>query len=347
MAELTEEQTMLQDMLARFLTAAPDDPWKELAELGVIGALFPEQHGGFGGGGSDIAIVFEQIGRAANTAPLIDCALLPGLLLAAADHNIDALVSAEVRYAVAHAEPDARYDLQKVEARIDNGFISGEKTVVVGAAQANQIIVSARNDNDIGLYTISANAPEIRFNHYELAQGGHAADLLLSSVPAQPLLSNAVPAIETAWAAALVAQSADTLGAMDYVSELTRDYLKTREQFGRPLSSFQALAHRITDIMIAMEQARSAVTLAASHLDSSTAERDKYAAACKNLMGRSGRLVAEECVQLHGGIGMTDEYTLGQYVKRIIMADHRFGDTDFHMERYIALSNLSTYPPRP
>jgi len=293
---------MLKEMLARFFSDTPDNIWQKLAELGVIGALFKESNGGYGGSGTDIAVVFEQIGRTANTVPLIDCALIPGYLLAAADRELTPLIAGEQRYAIAHSELNARYDLQSVETIFADGSITGEKTLVVGAQQADHLIVSARENEN-------------------------------------RLLADALPALEAAWAAAVLAQSADTLGAMDCTAEMTQEYLKTREQFGRPLSTFQALAHRVTDMMLSLEQARSAVSLAATHLEHPPAIRNLHSSACKNLMGRMGRQVAEDSVQLHGGIGMTEEYALGDYIKRIIMADHRFGDTDHHMERYIELSS--------
>ncbi len=344
---MTEEQTMLSDMLSRLLSQPTEDPWRRFADQGVIGALFTEKHGGYAGSGSDLAVVFEQIGRAADTTPLIDCALLPGYLMAEAGYDLAPLINGEQHYAVAHTEAHAHYDLHGVETIFSNGTLNGEKSVVIGADSAQQILITARDGDNIAIYLVNADSPGIRYNHYELTHGGHGADLLLSQVPATPLAGNAIAALEKAWAAALVAQCADTLGAMEIASQMTRDYLMTREQFGRPLSSFQALAHRITDIMLAIEQARSAVLLAAAHLNNTPKERDKHGAACKNLMGRMGRLVAEECIQLHGGIGMTDEYALGNYGKRIIMADHRFGDTDYHLERFIAFTSESSSAMQP
>lgn len=341
MMPLTEEQTMLSDMLARFFTDNPSPSWASLAELGVIGALFSPSDGGYGGSGVDLSLVFEQLGRAAGTVPLIDCALIPGLLLAASQQSLTALISGEVRYAVAHTELAARYDTDVVATTITDGAINGEKTLVFGANDADQLLVSANNNGQAGLYLVAADAPGIRFNNYQLAQGGQASDLLLSSVPAKPLLADALAAIEHAWAAALLAQSADTLGAIEVVTQLTKDYLVTRQQFGRPLSDLQALSHRFADMLIAREQCRSAVMLAATHLDSVAQDRDLHGSACKNLIGRMGRTIAEDSVQLHGGIGMTAEYSLGAYVKRIVMADHRFGDTDYHIERFIALSQHS------
>lgn len=342
MFDLTEEQTMLKDMLVRFLAEAEGDAWFELAELGVIGALFPEAQGGFGGSGADLAVVFEEIGRACSPVPLIECALLPGLLLGAAGQDLSGVIAGTDKLALAHAEVAARYDLDWVETEVSDGRITGDKAVVTGAPTAARFLVTARHSGapgdreGIGLYLVDADAPGLSLNAYQTIDGAQAADLTLSDAPATLVLEEALPALERAYAAATLAQCADTLGAMEQAAHMTREYLTTRQQFGRAIGTFQSLAHRLADMMLAVEQARSAVLLAAASLNGP--EQDIDIAACKNLLGRMGRLVAEDAIQLHGGIGMTDEYALGRLAKRIIMADHRFGDTDHHLERFIALS---------
>ncbi|MEM7257065.1 MAG: acyl-CoA dehydrogenase family protein [Pseudomonadota bacterium] len=343
MMPMTEEQTMLSDMLARYFTDANGSyQWAELAELGVLGALFAESHGGYGGSAVDLGVVFEQTGRAACQLPLIDSALLPGLLLAAANQPLSALISGESRYAVAHTELASRYDTDVISTSVTNGTITGEKTLVFSAGDAQHLLISAVHEQQVGLYRVAADAPGIRLNTYEVVQGGYASDLLLSSVPAELLMNNALDAIQHAWAAALVAQAADTVGALEKVVSMTKEYLVTRQQFGRALRDFQVLSHRFTDMLIALEQVRSALSLAIAHLDDEPASRDLHGSACKNLIGRMGRAIAEDSVQMNGGIGMTAEYQLGHYLKRIIMADHRFGDTDYHMERFIELSRHTT-----
>jgi alkylation response protein AidB-like acyl-CoA dehydrogenase len=178
---------------------------------------------------------------------------------------------------------------------------------------------------------------------YALLAGGRAAEIMLDDVrlsAADRLGSagSAFGAIEARMAAATVALCAETLGAMETATNLTRDYLGTRKQFGRPIGTFQALAHRMSDLLIEMEQARSAVINAAGHLEAERKQREINVSATKNLMGRAGRLVAEDSIQMHGGIAMTQEYELAHIAKRIVMADHRFGDTDHHLERFIALT---------
>lgn len=352
--ELTDEQRMLQDTLRRMLASSQGSAWQPLAEQGVFAALFSEQYGGLGGSGFDIAVVFEELGRAATIDPVLDSALLCGRLIAEVASETHSelhanIVSGEVQLAFAHTEPASRYALVHVETTIEQRaqqqVLNGQKSVVVNARCAEYLLVSARDEaaddhNGIALYLVPANSSGISMYHYEMSGGGQAAEVTFENVAvssADCLSADALPAIESAVAAAVVAQCADTLGAMETVMSMTTDYLGTRQQFGRPLATFQALSHRVADMLIELEQARSAVILAAGHLDADPVTRDLYGSAAKNLVGRVGQLIAEESIQLHGGIGMTDEYQLGKYARRIIMADHRFGDVDYHLERFMEL----------
>jgi len=342
--ENTDERRMLQENLRRYLAAAPADIWSGLAEMGIIGALFDEAHGGYGGKGLDLAVVFEELGRADVQVPLIDTALVPGRLLCAAGHGVGDLIGGKARYAFAHSEVASRYDLDWIETRAEGNALTGGKSTVIGAADADTLIVSARrcvapgDAGGIGLWLVSGDAPGLSIRPYGIAQGGQAADLSLEGVEGEPLFDDALPAIEAAIAAATVALCAETLGAMGTATAMTRDYLTQRQQFGKPIGTFQVLRHRLADTMLEIEQARSIVILAAEHLEDAPQSRDRHVSAAKNLLGRAGRFVAEEAIQMHGGIGMTEEYALGRFAKRIVMADHRFGDTDYHLERFIALS---------
>ncbi|MEO0381890.1 MAG: acyl-CoA dehydrogenase, partial [Pseudomonadota bacterium] len=195
----------------------------------------------------------------------------------------------------------------------------------------------------ISLFLVPAGSAGVNVQAYGLLAGGRAGEVQFENVkvPATARLGSAgaaFDAIETRIAAASVAQCAEALGAMETATHLTKDYLMTRKQFGRPIGTFQALAFRMADMLIEMEQARSAVINAAGHLAAARIERETNVSATKNLMGRVGRLIAEEAIQMHGGIAMTQEYELAHIAKRIVMADHRFGDTDYHLERFIDLS---------
>lgn len=372
--DLTEERQMLQDTLRRFLRERYDtatrnkiiesdagmseDIWGQLAELGVIGALFTEEQGGFGGAGFDLAVVFEELGRAGVVEPLLDTAVLAGGLVAVLGDEtqqalVEEVIGGALQMAFAHGEPSSRYDLNRVQAtaKVEGGEIAlnGHKAVVVNAEAAQMLVVSAResgsvSDTDgISLFLVPADTKGVTIQGYALLAGGRAAEVMLDDVrvPASACLGaagGAFDAIEARVAAASVAQCAETLGAMETATHLTKDYLGTRKQFGRPIGTFQALAHRMSDLLIEMEQARSAVINAVGHLESARGERERQVSAAKNLMGRAGRLVAEDSIQMHGGIAMTQEYELAHIAKRIVMADHRFGDTDHHLERYIALA---------
>ncbi|NDW47801.1 acyl-CoA dehydrogenase family protein [Ruegeria sp. PrR005] len=369
---LTEERQMLQDTLRRYLadryttsvrnTILDSDSgmsaeiWAGLAELGVIGALFSEEDGGFGGAGFDIATVFEELGRAGVVEPMLDSAILGGRLIAALGDDtqrglLEEIIGGAAHLALAHGEPASRYDLTRVEttARVDGDEIvlNGRKAVVVNAETAGHLIVSARESggifdlDGISLFLVPAGTPGLALHGYPMLAGGRAAEVMLDNVrlPQSARLGAAgaglAPLMDVI-AAANVALCAECVGAMQSAVELTRSYLMTRKQFGRPIGTFQALQHRFADMLIELEQARSALINASGHLDS--ADRDRQIAAARNLIARVGRLVAEEAIQMHGGIAMTQEYELAHIAKRIVMADHRFGDADYHLERFIVLS---------
>ena len=372
--DLTEERQMLQDTLRRFLrekydtatrnqiidspSGMSEEIWTELAELGVIGALFTEEQGGFGGKGFDIAVVFEELGRAGVVEPFLDTAVLAGGLVADLGTDtqkelIEEIIGGACQMAFAHGEPTSRYDLNRVQTSAktdgDDIVLNGHKAVVVNAEAADHLVISAREsgapgeDAGISLFLVPADTKGVTIQGYALLAGGRAAEVMLDDVrvPSSARLGKAgeaFPAIEARIAAANVAQCAETLGAMETATHLTKDYLMTRKQFGRPIGTFQALAFRMADLLIEMEQARSAVINAAGHLEADRKSRESHVSGAKNLLGRAGRLVAEDSIQLHGGIAMTKEYELAHIAKRIVMADHRFGDTDHHLERFIALA---------
>jgi hypothetical protein len=372
--ELTQERQMLQDTLRRFLADRYDtktrneilesdaglsaDIWGQMAELGIIGAMFTEDQGGFGGTGFDLAVVFEELGRAGVVEPFLDTAILGGGLIAALGNDaqkamLDDVIGGTHHLAFAHGEPTSRYDLNQVQTTAttngDQIVLNGRKAVVVNAEAAGTLIVSARESGEAGdeagisLFLAPGDANGLDLMGYPMLSGGRAAEVMLNdvSVPVSARLGaagEAYPAIAERAAAASVALAAEALGAMETATRLTGEYLMTRKQFGRPIGTFQALQHRFSDLLIELEQARSAVINAAGHLEREARVRDLNIAAARNLIGRAGRLVAEDAIQMHGGIAMTQEYELAHIAKRIIMTDHRFGDTDHHLERFIALS---------
>lgn len=332
---LTEERRMLADSLRRTLKRGAD--WTQLAELGVLGALFTEAEGGFGGNGFDIAVVFEELGRAGCTLPVLETALAGGLLSdCGKDKAIEAVIAGNMRAAFAHYEPGGRYDIDNVATRVTDGCLSGRKSVVAGVEGAGLLVVSARDGDAIALYTLAPQGQGVSIETLPGLDGGSVSEIALQNAPATRIGGD-LARIEARIAAATLALCADALGAMETAKELTLDYLRTRKQFGRPIGSFQALQHRIVDVVIEMEQARSAVINLAGHLHAAPPLRDLHVSAAKNIVGRTARLVAEEAIQLHGGIAMTEAYALAPLARRLIAVDHRFGDEDWHMERFIAL----------
>ena len=362
---LNEDRRMLKDTLEKFLRdkypiekrlefAASDEGyspqmWHQFAELGIIGALFDEEVGGFGGTGDDIMAVFEQLGRCLVVEPLLSTGILSGTILAAVKRElVEDVISGQLQVSLAHSEPSSRYELSNVSTKAEKSgdiwLLSGNKSVVLGAPSADKLIVSARTGNGnsdedgISLFLVDALANGLELRAYSTIDGYLAGDLALTNSPAQLLgePGQAYPLIEKAHARAIVAISAECLGACEVAKDQTVEYMHTRKQFGVAIGKFQVLQHRMADVLIEIEQMRSALINAAGHLESGRVIREKNISAAKNLVGRAGRLIAEEAIQIHGGIAMTWEAAISHYAKRIIMIDHLFGDTDHHLERYIS-----------
>ena len=342
---ITEDRRMVLDTLSRYLTdqyplehrnkvayAAPfhdTEKWNELAELGLLSALAEESVGGFGGSGFDIAVVFEALGKAMNCEPILPLVMASRLLGAAGVDQAD-LLEGKKHYAVAISEPDAPYDLNDISCTATPDHkLSGRKSAVYGGQVADAFLVAAKAGAQLNLYQVDANQAEVI--SYGLIDGGGAAEVLLDDTPAELLLENAAPALSDAINAGLVALCAEAVGLMTVSYEMTIDYLRQRKQFGRPIGSFQALQHRAVDMLTEIEQARSITIKAAAELGGQEASR--YASMAKNLIGRASRLVAEEAIQLHGGIAMTWEYPVSHYAKRLVMLDHQLGDTDYHLSK--------------
>jgi alkylation response protein AidB-like acyl-CoA dehydrogenase len=363
---LSEERQMLKDTAERFVrerypiekrhAAAKSetgfDPalWAEFCDLGLVGALISPEHGGFGGTGEDIALVFEAVGRGLVVEPFL-ATLLASVPLAAHGkaEALEAALEGRALLAFAHYEPEGRYDASRVATRavaVDGKWqLTGRKAVVPNGATAELVIVSARiageedAEEGIALFTLSPNAPGVELRGYAGIDGPHVAELILEDAHCHILgePGGAFPLIEQTLAAGALAVSAEAIGIMDVCRAGTLAYLKERRQFGKPIGANQALQHRMVDMMLEIEQARSAVMLAANTFEAPRPERELNVAAAKNLVGRTGRLVAEETIQMHGGVAMTWEWPLAHYAKRLVMIDHLFGDTDHHLHRYIRL----------
>ena len=370
--EHTEDRRMLADTLNRFVAEQAGietrnriaygeqgrSPalWRQFAELGAIGALFPEADGGFGGAGFDIAVVFECLGRGLVAEPFLG-ALMVGRALGAAGSDaqkarIAGLVEGSTVAALAHDEPGNHYEMSRVATRAERtgpGWVlSGAKAVVLFGDQAELLLVSARtagaldDEAGISLFLVPGDAAGLTRRGYGRIDGGHAAELVFENVQVGPdaLLGaegQGLATLELAIGHGVLALCAEALGAMDVAKQHTLEYLQTRKQFGKPIGSFQALQHRMADLLLEVEQARSAVINAAAAIDADRLTRERALSAAKYSIGRIATLVAEESIQLHGGIGMTWELPLSHYAKRLVMIDHQLGDEDHHLARYMAL----------
>jgi alkylation response protein AidB-like acyl-CoA dehydrogenase len=369
----TEDRRMLADLVTRYVaeqypiatrheiaasaSGYSPEQWARFAELGVIGALFPEAQGGFGGAGFDLAVVFEALGGGLVLEPFLASAVLAGSAIAhaaAAQHadTLASLIAGAQIATLAHEEPESRYDLQRVAtlARRDGeGYIlDGHKAVVPFGDQAQLLVVSARTAGEvtdaagISLFLVPADTAGVKVRAYPDIDGTRAAEVVLEQVrlPATALLGRegqGFATLECAVGRGIVALCAEAVGAMEAAKKATIEYLQTRRQFGKPIGSFQALQHRMADVLLEIEQARSALINAAAALDADRVTRERALSAAKYTIGRVGTLVAEECIQLHGGIGMTWELPLPHYAKRLVMIDHQLGDEDHHLARFIAL----------
>ncbi|HWB49459.1 MAG TPA: acyl-CoA dehydrogenase family protein [Stellaceae bacterium] len=369
--EFTEEQRLLRESLDRLLgdsyafakrktyLAEPGGfsraMWAQYAEMGLLGLPFAEADGGFGGGGIETMVVMEALGRVIALEPYLATVVLAGTALKLAGSAaqkaalIPQIVDGSLRLAVAHGERQARYDLNDVittATRSGSGWrLDGSKSVVTHGDSADRLIVSARvsgerHDADgIGLFLVDPQASGVARRAYPMRDGTHAADIALSGVDAEALgePGAGLPVIERVVEAGIAATSAEAVGAMETMLNMTVEYMKTRVQFGKPIGENQALQHRATEMMIAMEQGRSLAMLAAVMVeDENAAQRRHDLSTTKVGVGQAARFVSQNAVQLHGGIGMTDEYAVGHYFRRCMVIEHSFGDTAYHLAKLAA-----------
>lgn len=365
----TEEQLALQDTLRRFysrdyafehrraLTTSADGfdraAWKTFADFGILALPFHEDFGGLNGNAVDTMLVMEMLGRGLALEPYVSTVVLCGGLIrdsgtdAQKEALLPAIAGGELMLALAHFEAGARYAVDHVTATATasgGGWkLDGTKIVALAAASADKLIVSANSEpggSGISLFLIDANTPGVTLRAYPTQDGARAANVKLAGVEvgADALIGAAgggLAILERALDYANAALCAEAVGIMSALNEITLEYLKTRKQFGVPIGNFQALQHRMADMVIATEQARSMATLAAVRADSTdAAERSRAVAAAKAYVTQSARLVGQQAVQLHGGMGVVDELNVGHYFKRLTMIGLTFGDADYHLGRF-------------
>jgi pimeloyl-CoA dehydrogenase small subunit len=369
--DLTEEQRLLRDSVERLLAdhygfdkrraylAEPEGwsrgLWAQYAELGLLGLSFPEDYGGFGGGPIEVMLVMEAFGRVLALEPYLATVVLGGtaLQLAGNDEQKSAILPQVAEggmiLAFAHGERQARYDLTDVltTAKPKGGgwVLDGAKSVVPHGDSAQRLMVSARtarerDDPDgITLFIVDAAASGVARRAYPMRDGTRAAEISLSGVEVGEKnvlgeIGAGFPVIERVVEAGIAATAAEAVGAMEAMQAMTLEYLKTRTQFGRSIGQNQVLQHRATEMLMELERGRSMAMLAAMMVDEpDAAERAHNIAMAKVGVGQASKFVSQNAIQLHGGIGMTEEYAVGHYFRRCMVIEHTFGDTAHHLSR--------------
>jgi alkylation response protein AidB-like acyl-CoA dehydrogenase len=367
--DLNDEQRMLDDGLRRFVAQRYDQKarlqsvqavggfsralWKTFAEMGWLGVGLPEEQGGLGGGPVNLMILMERLGHGLVVEPYLASVVLGGGLLARAGDPaglLPRLAAGEIQLAAAVAEPQARFDLHDVVARAQlagGGWkLNGVKTLVLNAPNADWLIVVARTSGEqrdrdgLSLFLVPAGTAGLEIRTVRTQDDFPAGEVTLSDVrlEASALIgprNGALPMIETAVDAAIMADGAYALGCMEFLVATTADYLKVRRQFGKPLATFQVLQHRLVQMHVALEEARSLVMGGTLALEEAESDDDRLRAvsAAKVRVNDAARLIGQEAIQMHGGIGMTEALIVGAYYKRLLSVSTLFGDTDHHLGR--------------
>jgi pimeloyl-CoA dehydrogenase small subunit len=372
--DYSEEQRLLADTLKRYLATAysldarakivaskegySEDVWATLAEMGLLGVPFDPEHGGFGGNAVDVMVVMEAIGEALVVEPYLATVGLGGQFVARGgtaalqQQVLPAVIQGKAKLALAHTEQGGRYDLSHVATRArragDGWVLDGGKYAVLHGACADLLVVSARtaghggDQHGISLFLVRQGIPGVSLREYRTIDNLRAVDLRLSGVvvPGEALLGpehDGLALLEEVVDYGTALLCAEAVGAIRYANEATLAYLKTRRQFGVAIGSFQALQHRMVDMFISYEQARSMACLACVKVDTAdAAERRRVVSAAKIKIADACRHVSQEAVQLHGGMGMTEDLKISHTFRRLTMIAQAFGDVDHHLERFAA-----------
>ena len=376
---LAEEQTMVKDSVARFVqdnyafdqrnaTIALQhgfsmEHWQQFAELGWLSIPFAEEYGGFGGGPVDTMVIMQEFGRGLVSEPFLPTVLLFGGLLQAGasdelkDELIPQIIAGQLQGAFAFVERQSRYSMSDVKTRARQDGVSwvlnGEKTVVLNGGAAQKLVVLARtsgeqsDENGLSLFLLDAGAEGVTTTAYRMTDGREAVNITLDNVTAEAVIgglgegySLMSPVIDQA----MLAVAADALGAMESLNAQTLDYLKTRKQFGTHIGSFQALQHRMVDMFAACENTKSLLYRAVCALEAGDEDAQRSLLALKVMVGRAGRKIGGEGIQMHGGMGMTEELPVGSFVRRLMIANILFGDADYQQQCFSALVNAPAQP---
>jgi alkylation response protein AidB-like acyl-CoA dehydrogenase len=368
---LSEEQAMLKDGVERFIQqeygfearreiAAGDEGfsrarWQDYAELGWLGLSLPEEVGGLACSFVETAILMEAFGRGMVLEPFVQTSLLCATIIERSGSQtqrealLPAVVEGRLLLSLADSEAGSRFKLgcdTHTRARTTPGgyLLSGAKTLVAAGASADLLLVSARLDDAVAgpaVFIVDRRAAGVSCRSYRLLDGSRAADIELRDVEldASALLiglDRALAVLEEATELATLASVAEILGVMEAVMAITADYIKARVQFGQPIGKFQALQHRMAEMFVAVQETRSILYCGIAHLDRPADERRRMISAAKAVAGRASRFVCAQGIQLHGGMGMTEEYQVGHYFRKMVLMEKMYGDTDFHLGCFAA-----------
>ncbi|WP_170287291.1 acyl-CoA dehydrogenase family protein [Halioglobus maricola] len=359
---LTDEQVLLRESVGKYIQDAGGverhrklavteigfDPaaWATFAELGWLALPFSEEQGGLGGSVTDLMVLSEALGRGLVREPYLHTAVTCGGLLAAFASEeqkqlyLPPLINGEAQWAFAFAEQSGGYAWDKITTsaggELASLFLNGAKITALNAQIADHFLVTAMVDHELALLLVDGDSPGITRTCFTAVDGSKGAHLEFDAVAATLVCKLTVNELESALAPALIAIGGESLGAMQVLLEATVEYCKTREQFGQPIGKFQALQHRMADMYLKIEETRSLLYYAAILTDEGDDQAAAARAGMKVKLAEAGRFISHEAVQLHGGIGMTDELIVGHLFKRLLLLSKLFGDGDYHMERYLA-----------
>ncbi|MFL2692652.1 MAG: acyl-CoA dehydrogenase family protein [Gammaproteobacteria bacterium] len=369
-----EEQSLIQDQVDQFILKEYDwetrqslshsdlgfgqENWQKFAELGWLGISVSEDSGGFGGSAIESMLIMEAFGKGLVVEPFLETMIMSGGILD--DHGsaeqksslLEPAIAGNMQLALAYAEPQSRFNLSDVvtEAKADgdNFILNGYKSVVMNGPSANKIIVSARtsgsqlDENGITLFVIDSEASGLNKANYKTVDGRRASDLTIENVSVSRddivgELDSGYEILDSAIDKAILAISAEAVGAMEVLYKTTVEYTKTREQFGTAIGKFQVLQHRMVDMFMEYEQCKSLLYMATMKHEEGAVDSKKAISGLKYQVGKAGKFIGQQAVQLHGGMGVTDELNVGHYFKRLTTVGTIFGNTDYHLKKYTSL----------
>jgi alkylation response protein AidB-like acyl-CoA dehydrogenase len=369
-----EEQSLIQDQVDQFIQKEYDwetrqslsnsdlgfgqENWQKFAELGWLGISVSEDSGGFGGSAIESMLIMEAFGKGLVVEPFLETMIMSGGIID--DHGtveqksvlLEPAIAGDMQLALAYAEPQSRFNLSDVvtEAKADgeNFILNGYKSVVMNGPSANKIIISARtsgsqlDENGITLFVIDSEASGLNKTNYKTVDGRRASDLTIENVSVSQddivgELDLGYKILDSAIDKAILAISAEAVGAMEVLYKATVEYTKTREQFGTAIGKFQVLQHRMVDMFMEYEQCKSLLYMATMKHEEGAVDSKKAISGLKYQVGKAGKFIGQQAVQLHGGMGVTDELNVGHYFKRLTTVGTIFGNTDYHLKKYTSL----------